>query len=80
MQLFNLARESRGEYKTSDWITFSIRTVGIKFTSSVSGGNIYLGQVANASDLNVIRGLYEVRSSNGAIRDDARSITRLEAI
>jgi len=78
VQLFQLARESGREDKTSNRVTIAGRAMGIQFSSGIPSWNIYFGQVANTSDLNIIRGLYKVRASDGTARDKTRSITRLD--
>lgn len=58
--------------------TVAVSTMRVQLSASVALGNIELGQVADTSDLNVIRGLYEVRALDGSIRNEAGAVTALE--
>jgi len=54
--------------------------VGIQFSTRIPGRDIYLSQVADASDLYVVGRLYEMSSRDGAIRYEACAVVGLQAI
>jgi hypothetical protein len=57
----------------------TIGTPVVQFTAFVSLLNVELGEIADTSDLNVIRSLDKVDTLKGTVRDETRAATRLGA-
>lgn len=77
VHLLDLTRESTREDKATYGIAITIRTMWVQFSSGVSLRDIYFGEVANTSNLDVIWCLHKVRTRDGTIRDKTCPISRL---
>ena len=60
-------------------LTIAIRTVRVELAARVALGDVDLRQVADAGDLDVVRGLDEVRARDRAVGDEARAVAGLDA-
>jgi len=66
--------------ETTNGVALSISTPVVQFPSSVTLGDVDLGEIANTGDLDVFRGLDEVDTLESAIWDGARAAARLGAV
>ena len=60
-------------------LTLAVRTMRIHLASSITSADVELGEIADASDLNVVGGLDEVRARDGAVGDEPCPVARLDA-
>lgn len=50
------------EHETTVGVTETVRTVRIEFSARVASGDVHLGKVAHASDLDIVRSLHKIRA------------------
>lgn len=67
------------EHDTTHRITTEVGTMRVHFTTIVTGLHIYLGLVNEPDDLNVVRGLQVLQTSNGFSRNETCAVARLGA-
>ena len=60
-------------------LTIAIRAVRVELAARVALGDVDLRQVADAGDLDVVRGLDKVRARDRAVGDEARAVALLDA-
>ena len=58
-------------------MTRTISTTVIQLASSITLGDVHLGEVADASDLDIVRSLDKMNAFQGAVGDGTRATTRL---
>jgi len=58
--------------------TIAICTVRVQFSSGITSGNVYLGQIADTSDLDEIRSLDKMSAANRPVRNQPSAIAALE--
>lgn len=73
------ASKSGREDDTTDGVSVTICSVGIELSSCIASRNVDLGQVSNTGNLDKVRGLNEMDSGQGAIRDETGPVTSLSA-
>jgi len=73
--VLKVGAESVSVDQTTNGVAISICSVRIEFTSSVTLAHVDLGEITNASDLNVIRSLHKVDTLEGPIRDGTSAAT-----
>jgi hypothetical protein len=66
-----------GEEKGTKRVTTLIGTVGVEFPSGIIGSDVDELLLDEASDLDVVRGLHELETSDGTLGDDTGTITGL---
>lgn len=71
--------ECAREHEATDRISIAICTVGVKLAASVAGGNVDVREISNTCDLNVVWSDHNVRTSDGAVRDQSCSVSTLHA-
>lgn len=71
--------ECAREHEAADRVAIAICTMGVKLAAAITGRNVDVCEIANACDLNVVWSDYDVRTSDGAVRDQSRSVPALHA-
>jgi len=66
-------------HKPSNRVPIPVCSMRVELPSIVSLRDVELRQVADASDLHVVRCLHEVYASQRVVRDDACAVARLQA-
>ena len=67
------------EHQSSNRVPHSGRAVRVQFTTLVAFGDVHARQVADAGDLDEVRGLDEGDAVDRAVRDEARAVAVLQA-
>ena len=65
------------EHNTTQRVTTKISTVRIQFTSVISSGNVDVDLIYKTNDLNVVRGLEILKTSDRTSRNKTCAVTRL---
>jgi hypothetical protein len=66
-------------HKSANWVAISIGASVIQFTSLISTRDVHLGEITDAGNLNIFRGLDKVNAFQGAVGNGSRAATRLGA-
>lgn len=68
------------EDQPSDWVARTRGTMGIQFTTFVTRGNVDLGKVTVARNLDELWRLEEVCTVDRTVRNETRSVPGLETV
>ena len=66
--------------ETTDGVTVTVGAMVVEFASLVAGGDINLGEVTLAGDLDVLRGLHEVDACESTFGHHAGAVAGLRAV
>lgn len=67
-------------HETTDGVAVPVGAMVVEFASVVAGGNVDLGEVALAGDLDILGGLHEVDAFEGARGHHAGAVAGLRAV
>lgn len=71
--------ECAREYEAANRVAIAVCAVGVKLTAAVAGGDVEVGEISNACDLDVVWSDYNVCTGDGAVRDQSCSVPALHA-